>query len=209
EGARLVISDDEGNEDVLTEERPGEYLSDMVGILGRTYTLNIQHQETSYEGSGTLLPPAMIDSVIAEFREENSFRREGYFVTLYGQFITPLAPNFYRMKVWRNDTLYSDRDDYQLLNDLNLIGALDGLGSGHRYRALDTVRVEIDRLNEDMFNYYVGLIQLLYNDGGLFSPPPINPPTTLTNLTNPDDAPLGFFQVSSRVTVEVTVPEEE
>ena len=82
------------------------------------------------------------------------------------------------------------------------------MGSGHRYRAADTVRVELHRIDEAMYRYYIGLVQLLYNDGGLFSPPPVNPPTNLENLTNPDDLPLGFFQVSTRVGATVILPEE-
>ena len=51
-------------------------------------------------------------------------------------------------------------------------------------------------LTEDVYSYYYQFITLLFNDGGMFSPPPENPQSNVVNLTTPLDAPLGFFQVS-------------
>jgi len=59
------------------------------------------------------------------------------------------------------------------------------------------VGLELYTLNEDMYQYYVEFINLLFNDGGVFSPPPVNPTTNIKNLTNPENLPLGFIQFSS------------
>jgi hypothetical protein len=52
-------------------------------------------------------------------------------------------------------------------------------------------------INQEMYQYYLELITLLYNDGGLFSPPPQNPVSNIRNLSKPDQPPLGYFQVAS------------
>lgn len=52
-------------------------------------------------------------------------------------------------------------------------------------------------MNEDVYQYYVEFINLLFNDGGVFSPPPVNPDSNIKNITNPENKPLGFIQFSS------------
>jgi hypothetical protein len=106
---------------------------------------------------------------------------------------------YFKLDVTVNDTLRSSRG--ALSNSI-----LTSEFFGKEFRALpipgsfkekDSVDLELYTLNEDVYQYYVEFINLLFNDGGVFSPPPVNPTTNIENITNPENQPLGFIQFSS------------
>ena len=109
----------------------------------------------------------------------------------------PDRTNYFRFKLYENDSLYNDRTDLLLQDDEFLPDTLENVRFGYPFDIGDTVKIEMYTLNRDMYQYYLELITLLFNDGGLFSPPPQNPTSNIRNLTNPEKPPLGYFQVAS------------
>lgn len=210
EDAQVIISDDTGHKDTLKQSEPGLYLShNLQGEVGRSYTLHINWNGNQYESSGRLLEEAVIDSLNYRFLPGNPFFEEGYYIFFFGR-VPPDRTNYFRFKVYRNDSLYNSRSDLLVQDDQFLPDTLENIRFNYPFEPTDTVKLEMYTLNQEMYQYYLELITLLYNDGGLFSPPPQNPVGNIRNLTDPDNPPLGYFQVASLTSGRVIIdPEPE
>ena len=79
-----------------------------------------------------------------------------------------------------------------------------GLELGYAFQKNDRVRMELYRLNKDAFVYLSQLVNLLFSDGGLFSPPPQNP-TSNIRVINGKGEVLGYFVVSPVLTRTVVI----
>ncbi|PSL07106.1 DUF4249 domain-containing protein [Cecembia rubra] len=171
-------------------------LNNARGRKGDKYRLTVRWKDNEYQSEGLLLHPPKLDSIRYEFKDSRLFREEGYYVTLYGDI--PFAENNnYRIRIVRNDTLLNSRNDYLLFDDTFGTSILNnGFElAGFPFRANDRVRLELFRLNRDAFDYLNQLVALLFNDGGLFSPPPQNPASNIRLVSGKTEA-LGYFMVS-------------
>ena len=112
------------------------------------------------------------------------------------------STDYYLFKFYRNDSLkvYNDTDIYYADDDV-LGENIDGVPSPIYYAPDDVARVEMYSLTRDGFVFYNDLQSLLNSDGGLFSQPPSN---SRTNLTN---GALGYFQVSAVEIKEIVIKE--
>lgn len=185
----------------------GRYLpiNNFAGSEGETYELNVRIGENEYMSKGTLLPPPTLDSIKYEFKEGRVFREEGYYITVFGD-IPFQDNNFYRIRLVRNDTLLNSRNDYLLFDDTfgtSILNRGFELG-GFPFNANDRVRLELFRLNRQAYNYLNQLVSLLFNDGGLFSPPPQNPASNIQLVRGNTEA-LGYFMVSPFLSASVVI----
>ena len=73
----------------------------------------------------------------------------------------------------------------------------------------DTVSLRLFSLDEAVYDYYTEFINLLFNDGGVFSPPPVNATSNISNITTPENFPLGYIQFSSVLEQEVIIKDDE
>ena len=207
--ALVVLSDDAGQRDTLEQTEAGLYQTrSLEGIIGRSYTLHIQWNGNTYESSGTLLEEAVIDSLSYQYFPANPIFEEGYYIFFFGR-VPPGRTNYFRFKVYENDSLYNDRSDLLLQDDEFLPDTLANIRFGYPFSLGDTVKIEMYTLNKEMYQYYLELVTLLYNDGGLFSPPPQNPVSNIRNLSEPDRPPLGYFQVASLTSGTIVIEESE
>ncbi|WP_017733345.1 DUF4249 domain-containing protein [Nafulsella turpanensis] len=209
--ALVIISDNKGHADTLEQIEPGLYVTDSLeGVIGRSYTLHIEWNGNVYEDTGTLLEEAVIDSLNYRYFEANPIFEEGYYIFFFGR-LPADRNNYFRFKVYENDSLYNDRTDFLLQNNSEppVPDTLANIRFSYPFGNSDTVRIEMYTLEKEMYQYYLELVTLLFNDGGLFSPPPQNPVSTITNLTDPDNPPLGYFQVASVTTGTIIIREEE
>lgn len=185
----------------------------VSGTLGESYELNVKIGEKEFNSTGTILFPPLLDSIVYNFREERIFREEGYYLTVYGK-IPFTEDNNYRIRMVKNDTLLNSRFDYLLFDDTFGTNILDnGFElNGFPFKENDKIRLELYRLNQDAFDYINQLVGLLFNDGGLFSPPPQNP-TSNIRVKSGGGQVLGYFMaspfLSETVIIEPEKPEEE
>lgn len=180
--------------------------SQAIVEVGRTYELHVAWQDKYYVASGTMLAPPILDSLTYEYKEERLFYDEGYFIKAYGK-IPFDEDNNYRIRVIENDSLKNSRDDYLLFDDtFGLKFFEEGLELGYAFEKGDRVRMELFRMNRDVYNYFTELVGLLYNDGGLFSPPPQNPDTNIRIQQGGGDV-LGYFMVSPVLSETVLIRE--
>jgi len=172
--------------------------------IGESYQLFIQWKDNQFTASGEMLAPPIVDSLTYKYKKERLFRDEGYYIKVYGK-IPYQENNYYRIRVIENDTLKNDRDDYLLFDDtFGLTFFENGLELNYDFAEGDKVRLELYRLNKEPYNYFTQLVSLLYNDGGLFSPPPQNPDTNIEVISGSSDV-LGYFSVASILTESVAI----
>ncbi len=191
-------------------EKSQRYLPDDVlgGKIGDIYELNVKIGENRYVSRGEMLAPPRLDSITYSYKEGRAFRDDGYFLTLYGD-IPFTEDNNYRVRIVRNDTLLNRRSDYLLFDDTfgTTILTKGFELSGFAFEDKDKVRLELYRLNQDAYDYMSQLVNLLFNDGGLFSPPPENPKTNIEVVAGEGEV-LGYFLVSPILTQTIRINPE-
>ena len=207
-----MINEDSGEKiefSYLPQARTYLPVNNRVARLGNRYQLNVIHNNNHYQASGTTLPPPTLDSIAVDFKQERLFRDEGYYLTLYGD-IPFETDNYYRIKIVRNDTLLNRRNDYLLFDDTFGTQILNrGFElNGYVFKKNDRVRLELYRLNKDAYDYLNELVGLLFNDGGLFSPPPQNPTSNIKVISGTGDV-LGYFMTSSVVNATLIIDEDD
>ncbi len=206
-GATVSVTDQNGNQmNFLESEELGLYLPQDVeykGVVGNTYSLKIEYQGKEFTSESKLFRVSNIDSLQIRFQEEKRFRDEGYYLYFYGKEPQDTR-DFYFWRNYRNDTLnYEDVGDLIFANDQAIGENIDGIQFPFIYNAGDTVRLEMYSITEETYDFYNDLTTVASNDGGLFSPPPVNPRTNITG-TNV----LGVFMTSSMVSETIFVPRE-
>lgn len=188
----------------------GHYLplNNKVAVVGSRYRLEVKLDGQIYFSEGEMLAPPVLDSITYAFSKEQFFREEGYYVTVYGK-IPFDRDNYYRVKIIRNDTLLNRRTDYLLFDDSFGTSILDNgfeLG-GVAFEKNDKVKLELYRLNKAPYDYLNQLVNLLFNDGGLFSPPPQNPATNIF-AENGNGKVGGYFVTAPVLTKTVHIIDE-
>lgn len=213
ENASVVVKDDMGGEFVFVHnpgnhaDSAGYYLpaTPFVGIVGRTYSVSVSIDETTYEASDNLRPVTNIDSLGFQLDpdEQEDPDEEGKFyeVLLFAK-EPQETTDYYLFKFYRNDTLrFSDDTDIYFADDEVLGEEIEGVTSPIYFAPGDVARVEMYSLSRNGFVFYSDLQALLQNDGGLFSQPPSN---SRSNFTN---GALGYFQTSALVSKEIEIKE--
>jgi hypothetical protein len=179
-----------------------------IAIPGESYEVQVFWEGNLYTASGLMLQAPILDSLNYSFQEDRLFRDEGYYIKVFGK-IPFEENNFYRIKVIENDTLKNNREDYLLFDDtFGLQFFEEGLELNYAFDEGDKVRMELFRMNKETYDYFSQLVGLLFNDGGLFSPPPQNPETNFT-VESGEGKVLGYFLVSPVLNETVFIKGEE
>ena len=199
-GAVVIISDDAGITDTLHETAPGVYLTTKIkGIPGRTYSLKVISEGKEYDASSTLSDHVNIDSLaIIKDDSQNIFfggndeHETPYEIHCF--FRDPPEKNFYRIKVFKNDSI--NTQNYRLYDDQYTNGEETELRVS-RAEAGSTYRIELQSIDQPTYGYYRTLADLIFSNP-LFGSTPANPNTNLSNGS------LGYFgtaAVSSKTIV--------
>jgi hypothetical protein len=200
-GATVIITDDFGISDTLHEEVPGVYLTSKIrGIPGRTYTLKVLAEDQEYDGSSILSSHVNIDSLTLIkndsqriFSDGNNPNETRYEIHCY--FKDPPEKNFYRAKVFKNDSI--NTQNYRLYDDQYTNGEETELRVAGNVAAGSTYRIELESLDEKTFGYYRTLSYLLFTNP-FFGSTPANPNS---NLSNGALGYFGTYAVSSRTMI--------
>lgn len=198
-GAIATITDDLNNTDTLKESAPGIYYTTKLrGLPGRTYNLKMIAEDVVYEGSSTMMSHVNIDSLklfkssVQRFDFGGNPNETHYEIHCF--FKDPPEKNFYRIKVFKNDSI--NTQNYRLYDDQYTNGEftelrVSGASAGNTYR------IELLSLDKSTYGYFRTLEDLL-NTNPFFGSTPANPNTNLTN------GALGYFgacAISSRTIV--------
>lgn len=213
EDATVTVGDDAGNEYEFAHnprnhpDSAGFYLplNAFLGEIGRTYKLSATVDGQLYEAEDKMFSVTTIDSLAFRVNDDEAEDpKDGnkfYEVLIYA--VEPQeTTDYYLFKFYRNDSLkvYNDTDIYYA-DDEVLGEQIDGVPSPIYYEPGDVARVEAYSLSRNGFVFYNDLQTLLTSDGGLFSQPPSN---SRTNLSN---GALGYFQASAMDRKEIVIKE--
>jgi hypothetical protein len=188
-GAQVIINDDTGATDTLKELITGVYFTKMTrGVPGRTYTLKVISGDQEYDGSSTMFSHVDIDILMLVKSDSQRFdfggdNKKHSNVDIHCLFRDPAEKNFYRIKVFKNDTI--NNDNYRLYDDQYTNGQETELRVTNA-TAGDTFRVELLSLDQATYEYYRTLEDLLHTNP-IFGSTPANPNNNLSN------GALGYF----------------
>jgi len=187
-GARVTISDSEGNIDHLSEISPGVYETDSLqGILGRTYTLLVEANGKTYRAESTMPVAIEIDSLYFTQEKRRPHQNKDSYQVVCVFTDHSGKEDFCRLKVYRNDEIELSYGMYNgRLTDGNTI-EFDRIRGD--FELNDMVKVELFSIDEATYTYYSTLKDVLASDPQrmMSTSVPANP---VTNITG--DA-LGYF----------------
>lgn len=186
-----------------SETEQGVYLTEpnFFGEVGKTYTLLVSNLDllgdgevSSHSASSTILPLGDVDSVKVVYRQ----LWQGWEVQGFAK--DPLETrDFYKFLIYINDELQTDSlSDYSQIDDTFFNGEYTNgitVTFFSERRGLvaegDTVTVGFCGITEDYFRYLNEAQEASWRSAPLFSGPPANPRTNLTN------GAIGYFSAYS------------
>ncbi|GAA5025808.1 hypothetical protein GCM10011506_10750 [Marivirga lumbricoides] len=187
----------------------------LKGEVSKTYIVQIEVDGDIYRAKGTILRNATLDSLyyLSEKQLEmlgQPVFGEGYFLFANGNLNRP-GVQYFKLQLKVNDTLKNSRSDLanSILSSEFFGSEFRGLPIPGSYKKDDTVSLRLFSLDEAVYDYYTEFINLLFNDGGVFSPPPVNATSNISNITTPENFPLGYIQFSSVLEQEVIIKDDE
>ena len=223
--ATVTVSDNAGKTYSFADpDNDGYYVwqptaKDTLGRVGRTYQLTIAYQGETYRASSKMNRVPPIDSLIFVKRKLNPLSKtEGYRAEFYAIDI-PGAADYYRIRCFRNGELQNKPGDIVTSQDGGFRSAstvTDGLtfivpirrsiNPDSLFALNDVVKVEVQSLSLEAFNFWDELRTQITN-GGLFATPPVNVPTNIMNTNAGGRKATGFFITSAVRSRTATVAE--
>jgi hypothetical protein len=195
--------------------------TDNMGVIGRTYTLEISTDGENFKAVSQLNRVPKIDSVVYILEDANVRQKgtgkpdKGYDAHFYA--IDPKGVgDCYRVKIYKNDTLRNTADNIVIAYDA--IGNKSPFGDGlafilpirrmattELYRENDKVRIELLSITEAHFDFWVQMRQEL-NNAGLFARPASRIPSNVKNVNaNSAKQATGWFGTSAVSSMEVKI----
>jgi hypothetical protein len=195
--ATVIISDNAGTVDTLTSKGGGNYeTSKIVGTPGRTYSLKVIADGSTYEASSTMPNPVAL-TALKPLQIDFGGQKRTVIVPIY---VDPTGlGNNYNFNVFKNGKL---QKSYLLWND-NVSNGLQNQrplgGPGIELNSGDTVTVEMQCVDKRVYDYFYALQQLQGNGpgGGTTPSDPAN------NISN---GGLGIFSAYANQTLTSVIP---
>ena len=214
-GATVSVTDNTGKTYAFTDpDNDGYYIwqppttKDTLGRIGRTYRLAVKWNGDDYSATSVLNRVPTVDSIV--FRNERLTpisQKFGYKAEFYAR--DPAgAIDYCRIRFYRNDTLQNgSRQIIQAYNGAFRGSAdTDGLmfirpirqsvNPENLYQLNDRVRVDIQSVTEEYFDF-MDQVNTQINNSGLFAQPPANVPTNIINANAKGRKATGFFVASA------------
>jgi hypothetical protein len=183
-GARVEITDNVNQSEVLTETVSGTYAtSKLRGIPGRSYTLTIKTGDQTYKSVASMPYPVSMDSI---YFASNPFSGEKTTTVRFSD--PPFSKNFYRLVYFVNNIRQKEfyvLDD-ELFQGSTIRYALQSRGSNVKLSPGDNVVVWLESIDWGAYEYF----RTSGRDGGQ-SATPSNP---VSNISN---GALGYFSAGS------------
>lgn len=193
---------------------------DTLARVGHRYRLDVTIDGVVYTAQTTQKRGASIDSIATEKIEDNGFGGPtgNYVCTLWAKDKVDNDPDYYWIKTFRNDTLFTAAGDINLCIDGTggAVTGLEGVDSTdftppatflgfNTFQPGSRCRVQVHSLDRGTYYFLVQAVQQI-NNGGLFATTPEN---VKTNLVTPKEAKtkaVGWFNMATVATGSVQVP---
>lgn len=214
-GAKVSLSSDSGELEVLTEISPGLYQALQIqGSNGKQYYLKVEDGDEIYEATSYLPTKVEIDSLEYEpsFIVSPHHTTGGYMLSC--RFTDPASQtNYYTINVFKTpvDTIVEQDfgppgmgDSRILVNDLIFNGSQSVVNINRQklYQVGDTILVELVSIDQNTYSYLDQLNEII-GGGMLFSSSaPANPKNNISN------GAMGYFAAEA-IDKRVAIIEEE
>lgn len=199
-GAVIVITDDSGAVDTLTEVQPGIYHTNTLqGVVGHTYTMNAVVDGETYTASCLMPRINTIDGIITTEQDSSFTLGAGTYVLTVAQEL-PGVGDYYLFRFTKNDTLFDDASDYLLFEDRFVDGSLVPFIWPYQVASGDSIVTEIRSITKEAYEFYYTFVQGQFGGGGPFGAPADN---LLGNISNDG---LGFFGAYGLEKASIVVP---
>ncbi|MDW3193239.1 MAG: DUF4249 domain-containing protein [Cytophagales bacterium] len=216
-GARVSVINNQSDQFIFQQNEDGIYRSNVEfrGVDSLFYQL-----EVILPDGDTIVSPfesvpriVTIDSLIfrqdEELSDDNANLLETFNFPVSWAQDPPDIRNYYRWRIFRNDTLFSAPNDLELLDDSAINGNFfPNEFRSFRYEFGDTLTMEMQTLSEDAFDF----LTLLKNQTTLLGTASGTLPATISgnlrNRTDPDQIVLGFFGCISSSSSELVLLDE-
>lgn len=198
-GARVVLADDAGQMETLTESKPGEYATlYLAGIPGRKYTLTVTTGGQTYMSTSFLPPPVRISKLTVDI----GFDRDKRVNVIYPD--PPGIKNYYRCIEIVNGFELSDIsvEDDQFKDGAVITQTISNDISKYKIKSGDRVTVYLQSIDKGAYEYFRTLSNIMLQDGG-GGPPPTTPSNPLSSFTN---NALGYFNTYSVTQQSIVIP---
>lgn len=202
--ATVIISDDEGNTETLTETTAGVYsLTSMNGTPGRTYTLEVTSGGITHKAVSTMPRPVNIDTLTIE--NTGDFGPGGNGNAINVQYTDPAGRNnYYRFIVIINgieqDAVFIDNDEIQDGEIKSFL--LRESSDNTELTTGDAVTVLLQTIDKGVYEYFRTL-RLISGD----SDGPMEQSTSPSNpVSNIDNGALGYFSAFSVTSKSILIP---
>jgi hypothetical protein len=185
---------------------------DTIARLDHNYQLRVTIDGYTYLSQAAQKRTAKIDTILASINDGGGFgpppKDSSYTCLLFARDKADNNPDYYWIKTFRNDTLFTDP------SDLNI--CIDGTGGAvfdapedsilftppatllgfKSYRKFNTCKVQVHSISRDNYYFFVQALAQI-NNGGLFATTPEN---VKTNIVTPEGAKtkaIGRFNMAS------------
>lgn len=196
-GAFVTITDN-GLVDTLSETSPGIYSTHTIqGKPGNNYSLFVSIDNKIYKATSTMPDPVYLDSISFVAGRDNNIYAVANFqdppgVANYYQFIE--YANGIQFSNGRGNSVFSDRlSDGRYINRVLYDDSTD-IKSGI------VLKVQMNCIDENVYNYFDQLYQISGNGGGFASPTPANPTSNISG------GALGYFSAYTESSQKVEIP---
>lgn len=175
--AMVTISDNVGNNEILTEISDGIYQTSLIqGVSGRTYTLQVIAEGEEYNATSTMQQAVEVDSISYEYMSSNIGPIEqGYKLTCHYD-ISDYANTYCRFNIYCNGELSSKYYISPQIFDF---------GIEEPFAVDDSIRIELLVIDKPIHTYLLMLIELTENKE--MTGIPANPTSNFSNNA------LGYF----------------
>jgi hypothetical protein len=152
--ALITIKDENGNESLVPFVGDGMYvLQGLAPVMGATYTLKVVVDGVSYESKSKLMPTLQLLPSKLEFQQASFFQEEGYQIYFRFQDFPGLG-NCYKLIPTYDGVRYDKFQEYSMGNDKLTDGNLVERPLFDKFQLGDTVILEMQSINEAIYNYY-------------------------------------------------------
>ncbi|UWX61138.1 DUF4249 domain-containing protein [Chryseobacterium oranimense] len=193
-GAQVILSDNTGQTETLQYIGDGKYITTaFTGITGRTYTLKIQAEGQQYTAQSTMPEAVSFDGLT---QDSFTFGGETTYTLLPVFTDPPALGNRYLFNFTINNMtkktfeVFSDNVNNGLVNQRPLLLPNEDDKddpTDHKVAPGDTVYVEMQSIDHNIFTYYSALLQISEGGGPGGGVTPTNPPSNINN------GALGYF----------------
>lgn len=189
QGAIVSIRDENGSVFAFEEIEPGLYRNEnLTPQTNIQYSLEIIYKEETYQASERYINVADLEYV--EQNNEGGFAGEDIELKVYFT-DPPEEGNYYLLRFIHEDLSVQIYDDELVNGNLTF-----GYFADEDIKPGDTVNFEIQGISQRYYEYMFILRSQAGTGGGPFQTQPTTVKGNITNITNPDNYPFGYFRLS-------------